>query len=253
MLDSKTVKILEYLETFDFQEKVDLGDLITELFPFPKEEQEFNRVRITLINHLNAISKLEYTDKTGALIKPFAPDLSGINEWRNNPTKWFHSQFYVRITQDGLNAIHDHWNALDNRKLAQSALDVNESIVATNKSVIETNRTMVENGNAQIRVNQQIADNSDRQVGIMDEQKTLVEKQNTLYGFTLALTACNILVAIILCYVTIISNADKELISTQRSQLLEKQKEIKRLQLLKSDTVHYVLHYPQSKNKQIKK
>jgi Tfp pilus assembly protein PilN len=66
------------------------------------------------------------------------------------------------------------------------------------------------------------------------------------------LTAANIIVAFALLRVTQSSNSDKETISTLQSQLESQRKEIKQLQLLKSDTIHYVLHYPLVK-KEVKK
>jgi len=94
---------------------------------------------------------------------------------------------------------------------------------------------------------------TERQVTLIEQQVTLIRTQNNLYRNTLILTGFNILIGIIILVITIKSNSDKQLISTQQSQLTDQQKELKRLQLLKSDTVHYVLHYPLLKSNLTKK
>jgi len=162
----------------------------------------------------------------------------------------------IHITNDGIDALKAERDRIAQRivnesamEVDKSAIDVNKSIKATNDAVIDMNKRMLEHADRQevIMLNQSAF--TEKQVSIMERQSVLIDKQNRLYKFTLILTAANIFVAIILCVATVSSNADKALISTQWSQLAEKQKEIKRLQLLKSDTIHYVLHYPKSKSR----
>lgn len=137
--------------------------------------------------------------------------------------------------------------------LNKSTIDVNASITATNKAIAVVNKRMLEHANAQEKIMKAQNGFYEQQVEIMGKQTKLITTQTTIYKYTLILTGLSILLTIILLIITINSNSDKELISIQRLQLRDQYKEIQRLQLLKSDTVHYVLYYPLPKNKGIKK
>jgi hypothetical protein len=166
------------------------------------------------------------------------------------------NKLIIALTEYGLNALKKEQDRVTQREANQVSIDLGKSIIATNNAVQNMNVRMLEHAERQEAImlaqsgfsEQQVAFTS-QQVGIMGKQTHLIEKQNALYKFTLILTGVNIAVAIGLFIATVSSSADKELISIQRSQIEAKNKEIRRLQLLKSDTVHYVLHYPLLKSK----
>jgi hypothetical protein len=195
------------------------------------------------------------------------------SEFHRNPSAEFEynweliKDIKVELTPKGYADLTDHLQheselklnklLIENQETAklasQSVINTNESIVATNKKMLEHTERQEKIMEDQKGFSRQQTGFLQQQVTIMDEQKTLVGKQNSLYKFTLYLTGANILVAVALLYSTINSNADKQSIATLQSQLEAQRREIKQLQFLKSDTVHYVLHYPISKNKATKK
>lgn len=162
----------------------------------------------------------------------------------------------IALTHDGLIALKKEQDRIQQGEVNKYSIDLSKSIIATNQAIQNTNNLMLEHADKQEAImsaqtafsEQQVAFTS-QQVGIMGTQTHLIEKQNALYKFTLILTGVNIAVAVGLFIATVSSSADKELISVQRSQIEAKNKEIRRLQLLKSDTVHYVLYYPLLKSK----
>jgi hypothetical protein len=148
----------------------------------------------------------------------------------------------LAITSKGVDELKSERDRIRKREVDESSIGVNKSIIATNEAVQNMDNRMLEHAATQVEILKQQSGFSEKQVG-------LVERQNRLYGITLWLTAINIAVGLGVLISTFLSNADKELISTQRSQLELQRKEIQTLQLQKADTVHYVLHYPVSKSK----
>lgn len=158
-------------------------------------------------------------------------------------------QFNAFITDDGRQALKIEKERILQEKVHNSSIDLNNSIIATNKAVQNTNTRMLEHADRQEGIMETQLQVTRQQVDLTDRQVGLVSAQNGLYRTTLILSGFNILLTFIVIIITYKSNSDKELISIQQSQLAEQQKEIKQLRLLKSDTVHYVLHYPLLKNK----
>ncbi|MDB5142970.1 MAG: hypothetical protein JWQ66_1683 [Mucilaginibacter sp.] len=152
------------------------------------------------------------------------------------------STFEIHITDDGIKAYKAERDRIRQR-------EVDESVIATNNAVQNMNQRMLENAKSQAEIMLQQAGFTGEQVELAKRQVTLIGNQNKLYRITLFLTGLNILLSIVIIIMTHNANGDKELISNQSSRLQEQQKEIKQLQLLKADTVHYVLHYPVLKSK----
>jgi len=232
MLSENTVRVLEFLEPLEPGDRKDLSPLLNEIIPLgPQSSLEVYFIDV-LKEYVNFNHQYTRTLEHGFV------------------------QFMGFLKKEGRIALAAYRESKLQEKAHKSSIDVNESIIATNRAIDTTNQRMLEHAETQEAMMktqsgfmERQAEFSGQQVGIMDEQKKLVEKQNTLYKVTLFLTGANILVAIVLCIATLSSNSDKELLSTQQQQLTDKDKEIKRLQLLKSDTVHYVLHYPALKSK----
>jgi hypothetical protein len=155
----------------------------------------------------------------------------------------------LAITNNGVNALKAERDRRRQRAVDESSIGVNKSIIATNEAVQNMDNRMLEHTATQVEILKQQSNFSEQQVKLTEQQVNLVAKQNKLYRATIILTGMSVLGSLFVLKVTIDSNADKELISIQRSQLEDQRKEIKQLQLLKSDTIHSVLRYPVSKNK----
>ena len=154
-------------------------------------------------------------------------------------------RFKVHITNSGINALKEE---RDRRR--QGKLD--KSVMATNEAVRNANIQMLENARNQEAIMQEQARFAGEQVQLGNTQLTLFRTQNNLYRIIAILTGVSILLSIVIIKMTYNDSNEKELLSHQNQIIEEKNKEIKQLQLLKSDTVHYVLHYPVSKGKKHK-
>jgi len=232
-MDPNIYKILEYLSDVPVGTKKDISPILNELFPFDK-----------------------YPAESGDIIR-FIDSLVSITDYRRTPYRREQNfgfiGFQISITSAGLFQFKEEQDRVLQSKAHASTINVNDSITATNKSIANINKRMLEHASAQEKIMLMQANFSEQQVGIMNQQTTLITTQTNVYRYTLILTGVSVLLTILLLIITIKSNSEKELISTQRMQLRDRDTEIKRLQFLKSDTVHYVLHYPLSKNKGIKK
>jgi hypothetical protein len=162
----------------------------------------------------------------------------------------------LRMTNDGLVSLKAENDRRLQARVHNSSIELSQSIMATNNAIQQTNTLMLGHAERQEAImltqsefsRQQVAF-TEQQVQLTDRQVRLVDTQNNLYRITLLVTGINVIIGLIILIITIQSDSDKKLISALQIQLANQQKEIKRLQLLKSDTVHYVLHYPQSKSK----
>jgi len=159
----------------------------------------------------------------------------------------------ISITNDGITALKSERDRIRQAKVDQSAIDVNQSIIATNTAVQNMDKRMLEHAQTQEAIMLEQSGFSSKQVTLTERQVTLIGTQNKLYRITLILTLFNILIGIVILIITIKSGSENKQISTLQLKSIEQQKEIKRLQLLKSDTVHYVLNYPVLKKKKKEK
>jgi hypothetical protein len=206
------IQTLERGRNVGLGRKFNISDILKENFPVPISTQ---------IDDWNAEIEIQFDilRDMQSQLKIIKFDESQTNKWywymgQNKPNWFDETAFEVWVTGTGLDYLNQYY-------LRQSYFSLN--------GTLETN--------------------TKRQTKVLEDQEGIFEKQTNLYRYTLILTGFNALIGIIILYSTASSNADKLSISTLQSQLSTQQKEIKRVQLLKSDTVHYVLHYPEMKNK----
>jgi hypothetical protein len=238
-MDIRIFEVLDFLnKNGGVGNKLDISPIINKFYPVEENIQMY-----------------VYTKESGNImrfIEALSPFITNNNEYsinaHNSFPKQFLTPFYVSINNEGIKELDNEHQKHQSKVLNNSAIDANNSLIATNNAVQETNKRMLEHAEEQSKFVQTQLGYTKQQTVFTSQQVGLVQRQNTLYKFTLILTAVNIGVGLGVLIATLNSNADKELISIQRSQLLSKEKEIQQLQLLKSDTVHYVLHYPQQKS-----
>ena len=223
----ETRKILEFLEPFEAGDRQNISQFLNDIFPYKPNLQHGEQIKENgMISHfLDEINKYANFD----------------NRYSSNGVHGF-SPIMAFITPDGRKVLMDEKERELNEKAQKSAIDANRSAINVNDSIIATN-------NAIQQTNTLMLGHATTQDGLIDRQLKLVSRQNRLYIYTLVLAAINVGLGIAIYSATVSSNADKQSISTLQSQLVTKDKEIKSLRLLKSDTVRYVLHYPKQKSK----
>ena len=235
-MDDRVKIILEFLEPKGLEKKENIRELINDIFPVPDDgnEPHFNAVRSHVNHFLRSINKDDTPhDKTSGYIRFDPVRLNALKSFRDVPDTWF-DWFQAAITDDGIKALREDNERLLREKVSQSAIDVN-------KSIQKANEAMIDNAKIQTGINQQMATNS-------FTQTTIFGNQTRLYRNTLILTAINIILGGGILYSALKSNADKLVIERLNNQVISQNKEIKQLQLIKSDTIRYVLHYPKFKN-----
>ena len=223
-MDKNVLRILELLEPHGLQKRINIRNIINEIFPVPENvpEQEFNAARNHVYRFLETINKIDppYEKKDG-LIQFDTTLLNNLKQYRDVPDTWF-DWFQASITQEGIEVLKKENDRQVDLQSKQSAIHVNESIIATNGALQNTNTLML--------------NHAERQIAIMDNQTTLVRRQNRLYRVTLYLTGINLLIGIGILYSTLTSNADKQEIERLRVQVSDREKMIQLLHTLKSDT-----------------
>jgi hypothetical protein len=232
------IRILEYLEPYQPGDRKDISDLLNDIIP--SDTPNITSVDLHFIEVLN-----KYINVNGQISRNPNFRFVGINAF---------------INEEGRISLQKYHESKLQERVHNSAISVNESLEATNEAVKTTNIRMLEHADRQEVIMlqqsgfaQQQVKFTEQQVTLIEQQVTLISTQNNLYKNTLILAGINIVIGLIILWVTINSNADKLSIISLQSQLKEQNKEIKQLQLLKSDTVHYVLHYPQLKSNVKKK
>jgi len=239
-MDANIRQILEFLSDVPVGTKKDISAEMNGIFPLAKYPINSQGVS----NFVTALMKYTDINQYTSYRREAPLGFIGLNASLNN---------------DGAIELKKELDRVIQGEVSQSAISVNKSIISTNDAIKDTNKRMLEHAVSQENimreqsnfVKQQLT-YTEKQTKFTEDQVGLVKTQNKLYKFTLILTAVNIAVGLGVLIATLMSSADKELLSIQRSQLASKDKELKQLQLLKADTVHYVLHYPILKNSSLK-
>jgi hypothetical protein len=224
-MDVNILKILKYLSEETVGSKRNVSEIMNEIFP---------------------VQKLA-TD--GANVKRFLEDLKKYTNYAdfdegNRDSQYGFIGFMLAINNDGVIALNKERDRLKEGELTQSAIDVNQSIKATNDSIKQTNKLMIDHAEKQEAIMSSQSDFIEQQVLFTRQQLGLIEKQNSLYKITLILTFLNIILGGGILWISISSNVDKQAIEQLNTEIVNQKKEIKQWQLLKSDTIHYVLQYP---------
>jgi len=231
-MDAKIREILEFLSDVTVGTSKDISPLMNGIFP------------------------VQNITTDGGPLDRFLDELKAYTTFKNH-TSYRRERPYgfiglnIALTNGGLIELKKEQDRIKQGEVNQYSIDLSKSIIATNNAIQTTNNRMLEHAekqeaimSAQSGFSEQQVTFTERQVKLIEQQVILVSTQNKLYRNTLILAGINILIGLIILVVTINSNSDKLSIVSLRSQLTDQRKEIQRLQLLKSDTVHYVLHYP---------
>jgi len=230
-MDEGTIRILEYLEPYQPGDRQNIGTLLNEIIP---------------INHPNAQSiELYFIEALREYIN--------FDSHYNRSAQFGFGHFPAFIKQEGRDFLKEYRKNKLEERAHNSAISVNESLIGTNEAVKNTNIRMLEHADRQEVIMHTQTGFTERQVKFTETQLVLFEKQNNLYKITLVLTALNIILGGGILFATLNANADKQAIERLNTQITSQSKALKQLQILKSDTVRYVLHYPLLKSNLIKK
>lgn len=138
MLDSRVIKVLEYLLPFGFTSIVNIEPIINELFIYEALDSEFD-FNIIQRNAKNFIVGLLDENLITVSKDHIYYRITSFNN-RNNVNSWYAGGLEASITKNGLQELSEYKKAKLADAAHQSSMAVSDSIIRTNTSVQDTNK-----------------------------------------------------------------------------------------------------------------